>query len=210
MSYKLLVEKLGIEKNKIITREKLKEYCKLLKMPYESVIGYLLSNNYLVRIMRGIFYINSVEEKKKNNVNISFFDAISEALKIKNIDNWYFGLESAIKLNKLTHEYFSVDYIISDKFKNSRSIEILGHKVRFFKIKRELTLFGINKNSIPYSDIEKTILDIIYFGIYNGLSTFEIKNRIINILKICNKNKLFNYCKYYPKSVINLIKEIEK
>lgn len=210
MSYKLLVEKLEIEKNKIITREKIREYCKILKMSYASVIGYLLSNDYLVRIMRGVFYVKSIEERKKKITDISFFDAISEALRLKKIENWYFGLESAIKLNKITHEYFAIDYIISDKFKSSRPVEILGHKVKFFKIKKELVNFGIKKGAVPYSDIEKTILDIVYIGIYNSLSIVEIKNRIVEYLAICNKVRLINYSKDYPKTVLNVIKEVEK
>lgn len=209
MSYKLLVEKLEIEKKKIITREELKRYCKTLKMPYGAVIGYLLSNEYLIRILRGIFYVKSIEERKKKIVDISFFNAISEAMKMKGINDWYFGLKTAIKLNNLTHEYFAIDYIISDKFKSSKPIEILGHKVRFFKIKKGLFEFGIKKETVPYSDTEKTILDMVYFGIYNSLSTSEIKNNIIDYLEVYNKTKLIKYSKYYPKSVLIKIKEIE-
>ena len=69
MSYKLIVEKLWKDKAKFITREELKTDAKLLKIPYESIISYLLSNGYLVRILRGIFYIKSIEEKKTNTIS---------------------------------------------------------------------------------------------------------------------------------------------
>ena len=96
MSYKLLIKKLMIDKKKIITREELKEYCKSLKMSYSSVIGYLLRNRYVERILRGIFYVKSIEERKLNKSDMSFYEAIKEALRIKGVKNWYFGLESAI------------------------------------------------------------------------------------------------------------------
>ena len=207
MSYKLIIEKLWRNEKKFITREELKGYSKMLKLPYESVIGYLLNNRYIIRILRGIFYIKSIEEKKKNNVNISFYDATTEALKIKKVNKWYFGLESAIKLNNLTHEYFNIDYIISDKLKRPRPIEILGHKVKFISIKKELLNFGIKKNKIPYSDTEKTILDIVYFSLYNNLSKPEIKNKIGDYMSKCNRKKLKEYSKYYPKTVSNFIEK---
>jgi len=207
--YKIISEKLlilkGLEGRKIITREELRGYSKTLKLSYNSLINYLLDNKYLIRILRGIFYINGLEERKKGLSDISFYNAISEALKIKGVKNWYFGLETAIKLNNLTHEYFAIDYIISDKIKRPRPIEILGHKVRFIKIKKELSEFGIKKENTPYSDPEKTILDMVYFGIYNNLSDSEIRNRIIGYLDKCKKAKLVKYSKAYPKSVLKFI-----
>lgn len=207
MSYKLIIEKLWRNEKRFITREELKSYSKMLKLSYESVISYLLSNEYLVRILRGIFYVKSIEEKKKNTINISFYDAIAEALKIKGIKNWYFGLESAIKLNNLTHEYFTIDYIISDKLKRPRPIEILGHKVKFISIKKGLLDFGIKKDKTQYSDIEKTMLDIVYFSFYNNLSEPEIKNKIEDYLPKCNRKRLKTYSKYYPKTVSEFIEK---
>lgn len=207
MSYKLIIEKLWRNEKKFITRDELKSYSKMLKLPYESIISYLLSNGYLVRILRGIFYIKSIEEKKKKIINISFHEAIAEALKIKKITNWYFGLESAIKLNNLTHEYFTIDYIISDKLKRPRPIKILGHKVKFISIKKELLNFGIKRDKTPYSDIEKTILDIVYFSFYNNLSEPEIKNKIGDYLPKCNRKKLKAYSEYYPKTVSKFIEK---
>ncbi len=207
MSYKILVEKLWRDKKRFITREELRDYSKILKLPYESVISYLLSNRYVVRILRGIFYVKSIEEKKKNIIHISFYEAIAEALTIKKITHWYFGLESAIKLNNLTHEYFTIDYIISEKLKRPRPIEILGHKVKFTSIKKELLDFGIKRDIIPYSDTEKTILDIVYFGFYNSLSEPEIKNKIEDYLSTCNRKKLREYSKHYPKTVLKFIEK---
>ncbi len=209
MSYKLLSEKLLIENKKIVTRDEIRGYCKSLKLSYESAINYLLGRKYIVRILRGIFYVKGAEERKKKVVNISFYEAISEAIKIKGITNWYFGLESAIKLNNLTHEYFTVDYVISDKLKRPHPIEVLGHKVKFIAIKKGLTEFGIKKAEIPYSEVEKTVLDIVYLGIYNNLLPLEIKNKIADYLDKCDKIKLINYAKHYPKTVLKFIQKGE-
>ena len=210
MSYKLLTTKLWMSNKKFITREELRKHSNALKLRYESVISYLLNNGYIVRILRGIFYVKTMEERKAKGIAISFYDAIYEALKIKNVNDWYFGLESAIKLNNLTHEYFAIDYIISSKLKRPRPIKILGHNGKFIGIKKGLTKFGIKKEKIPYSDIEKTVLDMIYLGIYNNSSESEIKNRIIDYLPKCRKARLTEYGKHYPATISKLIKKAEK
>ena len=210
MSYKLLVKKLMIESKKLVTREEIKEYSSYLKISYESAIGHLLSNRYLDRIFRGIFYVNDANERQLGKSKMTFYEILKEALKIKGVEKWYFGLETALKFNNLTHEYFTIDFIISDKLKRPNPMKIRGHKVRFISVKKDLLLFGIKKSSIPYSDTEKTVLDIIYLGNYNGLTGLQIKNKIIDYLPSCNKNKLSNYAKKYPKTVLNFLEELNE
>lgn len=208
MTYRLLVKKLGMEKNKLIVRNVLEKYVKLLKMDYNSVVRYLISNDYLVRVFRGIYYIKSLDERKLKKTDTNYLDVIKEALLLKGVDNWYFGLDSALKLNAMTHEYFSVDYIISDKIFRLKPFKIFGHKIKFMKVKESLMDFGIVKKNINYSDKEKTILDIIYFEKYNGKSENEILGRISSYIEEVNKKKIYGYLKYYPKSVKKIIEEI--
>ena len=208
MSLKLVVKKLELKKEKFITRDELKSYCKQLKLNYFTTIGYLTTNNYLIRILRGIFYVKSIEERKLKKIDMDYSTVIKETLNIKGIKKWYFGLNTAIKLNNLTHEYFTITYVINDKIARSNPIEIFGHKIKFIKINKKLFDFGIIKNKLYYSDIEKTILDIIYLGKYNNLTDNQIKNKIIDIIKYCSKQKIKNYSKYYPKTIKRFIKEL--
>jgi len=205
MSYKLLVEKLyRTHGDKYITREEIKKYIKPLKLSYYSAVRYLLELGYLERILRGIFYVKSIEERKLKKTDVTYKEAISKALELKNVE-WYFGMESALKLNNLTHEYIAMDIIISDKIFRNKSMNILGHYVKFIKAKKELFLFGIKKTPFPYSDTEKTILDIIYFAKYNSMKDSEIKNKIDEYLEYAEKKKLLEYSKHYPKSVREFI-----
>ena len=168
MTLRILVKKLELLRRKFIVREELKSYCKDLKLDYYTSIMYLTSNNYLVRILRGIFYVKSIEERKLNKMYISFEEAISEAMKIKGVKRWYFGLESALKLNNITHEYFAVETVVSDKLSRPNPFKIMGRKVRFVKLNKTLIGFGVIKNKFNYSDAEKTVLDFIYLGKYNS------------------------------------------
>jgi hypothetical protein len=200
MTLKLLVRKLELTDNKFITREELKPYCKALKLEYYTAIRYLTSNSYLIRILRGIFYIKSAEERKLKKIDMNCTGALKEALRIKGV-KWYFGLESAIKLNNLTHEYFAIESVITDSLFRPRPIGILGTKVKFIKIRKDLLDFGLIGKDFKHSDIEKTLLDIIYLGRYNKYSEEEIRNKAASLLKNCKKSKLMKYAEYYPKSI---------
>lgn len=215
MGYKELVKRFETErdlvkKDGIITSEEIKKICKEkpINLDYNSAIRYLLPNKYLVRILRGIFYIKTIEERKKKITKINYFDAIVKALKIKNIDKWYFALETALKLNNLTHETFLIDTIINNKIRNTNPVKILGHKTKITKIGGIDFSFGIKKSLTKdkeeyfYSDPEKTLLDMAYIGKYNRETNEEIKNKISGYKH--DKNKLKKYLKHYPKTMEEL------
>lgn len=206
MSYTLLIRKLHLEKKKIIKDDVLREYCKLLDMEYNKVITYLINNNYLVRILRGIFYIRSVDERKYNKCDIYYLDAIKEALKIKGVTNWYLGLETAIKRHNLTHEFFVITYIINDTIFRPKAIKIMGNKIKFVKVKPEICTFGIKKEPFPYSDIEKTLLDFIYLMKYKGFEDAIIRSKIIDYMEFASKDKLLSYAKFYNKKVEEFVR----
>jgi predicted transcriptional regulator of viral defense system len=217
MSYKNLVKKLEIEKklvktDGIITSDEIKNICNnnLINLEYNYAISYLLNNGYLERIVRGIFYIRSLEEKRDKVSRINFLDVIVKVMEIKKINNWYFGLESALKLNNLTHETYFLDTIINNKIKNNKPLEILGRKVKFTKILGVNYSFGIISgktnigNKYYYSNPERTILDIAYLGKYNGKTKKEIKYDIKEYT--VNPLVLKEHSNKYP----NTIKEVFK
>jgi predicted transcriptional regulator of viral defense system len=218
MSYKILVKKLEIERkleriDGIITSEEIKKFCKndSINLDYNSAISYLLNNNYLERIFRGIFYIRTLEEKRDRISKIGFIDAISRAMKLKKIEHWYFGLESALKLNNLTHETFVLDTIINNKIKNNKPLKILGHNVKFRKLSGIDYSFGIKSEKTNsgmkyyYSDPERTFLDMAYLGKYNGKTKREIRYELADY----NTNSLVlkEHSEKYPNTVKEVFKE---
>lgn len=200
-----IIDKLRILNKKYVTREELKMFCKELNKDYSSVIIYLTRHKYLLRILRGIFYVPSLEERKYNRIDVSFYEVIERTLALKKISNWYFGLDSAIKLNNITHETKTIEYIINDKIFRQKPIIILGKKIKFIKLKKELFKFGITKDKT--SDLEKTILDIIYLSKYNKEKDKDILNKITDLLEISNKSKLKKYSLNYPGTIKKVIEK---
>src|SRR3989338_5632563 len=114
MRMSILVEKLWMENKEFVTVKELKEYCKVLKLKHESVIHYLLKRKHLVRLFKGIYYIKSLEEFELGKSKYNHLELVAKGLELKGVKNWYFGLHTALKHNNMTHEYFTIDEVISD------------------------------------------------------------------------------------------------
>lgn len=205
MNYSLLVKKLNGDK-RYVSRELIKKYSNSLGIPYSDSIVYLTRNKYLYTILRGVFYNPTIEERKLKRININHREAISEALSKKGVTNWYFGLESALKMNNLTHEFYTLDTIINDSIFRENPINVLGNKIRFIKVKSDLFGFGtIDLKGYRYSDKEKTVLDMIYLDKYKGKSDDEINEKISPFIPNCSRPKLLEYSKNYNRSVEKFI-----
>jgi predicted transcriptional regulator of viral defense system len=196
-----LLKKLKIDRKEFITSEELKGYCKSMGLNYEITIRHLVSRGYLTRIFKGIFYIKSLDEVKLGKSKYSNLELVANGLELKGVKDWYFGLYTALKFNNMTHESFSVDYVVNDKLLRSKPINIAGYKYRFIKLAPRLLTFGIIKDSLRYSDAEKTILDFIYTWRYNGIPAEKITLDVSEWAKNISSEKTKKYAVNYPKTV---------
>ncbi len=203
-----LLKKLNIDKKEFITSEELKHYCKSMNLNYEITIRHLLSRGYLIRIFKGIFYIKSLEETKLGKTKYNNLGLVAKGLELKSVKNWYFGLYTALKFNNMTHESFSVDYVVNDKLLRSKPINIAGYKYRFIKLSPKLLQFGIIDDNLRYSDPEKTILDFIYTWRYNGVPREKIILDVSDWAKDISGEKTIRYAGNYPKTVREIAHEV--
>lgn len=211
MKMKLLLKKLLIEKKEFVTSDELKEYCKSLELDYKTIVRYYESQGHLSRIFRGIFYIKYPEPVNTGRFQYNYLELVARGLKLKGVENWYFGLHTALKLNNLTHEHFTLDEVVNDIIFRPKPMTIVGYKFKFVKISKSLLHFGIKEeNRIKYSDPEKTILDFIYIWRYNGKSSEKILFDISEWSKNISKEKILLYSKHYPKSVRQVVEMMIK
>ena len=210
----LLLRKLRLDKKSFITDNDLKEYCKIFELDYTYITNYYLRKGVFLRIFRGVFYVKSAEEIEMQLTNYNHMELVSRGLEMKGVMNWYFGLHTALRLNEMTHEYFTSEDVISGTIFRMNPVTTAGHKFRFTKLSPRLTSFGINmkKTAIKstymrYSDPEKTILDFIYLWRYEGLLPSRIKMQIRDWSIDLNSSKLEKYAQNYPKTVRNIVLE---
>ena len=203
-----VLKRLHLMENKFVTSKEIKKYCEEYKLDYYNTIRNLTSRRYLLRIFKGIFYVKSFEELKMGKLDYSHLELISEGLRLKGVDNWYFGLYTALKLNNATHEHFPVEYIINDKIFRHESINIAGYKFKFIKLKESLLKFGIAENRYRYSDLEKTILDFMYIWRYNSKPKEKILMDVSDYADSISVNKIRKYSIHYPKTIKKMVEEL--
>jgi len=123
----------------------------------------------------------------------------------------YLGLQDALSLHELW-EQETIPVIITARKVRQGIRQIFGTNVLIRRINNKY-LFGFNYEKqgdfyFPYSDIEKTFIDMVYFKQYLDKETKA------NFMKKIDKKKLNSYLKAYPKrfrkSVLNLLIPVRK
>ncbi len=195
-----------MDRKEFVTAEELKAYSKSMKMDYATVVSYFVKRKYFVRVLRGIFYVKSLEEAKLGRSRYNHLELVAKGLELKKVSNWYFGLHTALKLNNMTHETFAVEDVVNDKLFRANPIAIAGYKFKFSRLSPALVGFGIKKaeNGVRYSDSEKTILDFIYIWRYNGIPGEKIAADVSGWAKKVARKKLMAYAKKYPNTVAKI------
>ncbi|MFH1721721.1 MAG: hypothetical protein ABH950_03855 [Candidatus Altiarchaeota archaeon] len=194
------------QKKRIVSSEELRLLCQEIGRPYNQTVNYLQRRGYLVRVLRGWFYVKSPEEVKLKVLRENSMHLIAETLEKKGVKRWYFALESALKLNNMTHEYFTVGQVITDAYKTPRPIWVVDRKYTFLKWSRRLHGFGIMKTGkIPYSDPEKTILDLCYRGMNLKMDPKTVRDIFDEYEESLNHKRIQIYLKHYPKRLSHVV-----
>ncbi len=201
MKTSLIWKRLLILEKKIVTSGEIKELADKLGKDEERSIYYLQEEEYISRILRGFFYVKSIDERVRGTYDVSIYEIVAMALKKKGVAKWYFGLETALKMNNMTHEYFTIDYVLTDSYRTTKVIKILGTRFQFFKRSEKYFHNGIiAKNRIIYSDPEKTILDLTYHGYLDSKNPELFLSPIKEYREKIESEKAKEYLSMYPPS----------
>ena len=101
----MIWKKLVIQGKRFATSDDIKSLSRDLNKNYNDVVHHLQKYAYIHRIFKGIFYIKTPNEIKLGRLDFSPYEIVSQALIIKGVKNWYFGLETALKFNSMTHGF---------------------------------------------------------------------------------------------------------
>jgi predicted transcriptional regulator of viral defense system len=206
MKTSILLRRLRLDNKEFVTSEELRAYCRTMKLDYGIVMRHLIPRGYLVRILKGIFYVKSLEELELARPKYNHLELVAKGLELKKVRNWYFGLHTALKLNNMTHETFTVEDVINDKLFRANPFTIAGYKFKFSRLSPSLLHFGIRRaKRVRYSDPEKTILDFIYLWRYNGVPNEKIVADVSEWAKSVSKEKTRSYAKKYPNTVAKIV-----
>jgi len=198
---KYILSKLG---GKAATREEIAKICKSFGAKVESTINFMISYGYLVRILRGLYYVKTIEEfgLKKSKDILEIISLGMNKLGVK----WYFGLHTGLRLNGLTHEFSDIVFVMNDKVYRPKEIVIGGQKVKFIKLVSKLFGFGVEvRNAMKFSNVEKTLLDLVYISRYRSVPETKVLSMIEDYRGNAETEKFKDYLKFYPKAMERMI-----
>lgn len=199
------------DKKKFITSETLKKYCRDLYYNHRLVSNYLISRRFLVNILDDIYYVKTIDEVNKDIIKYSILEIVGKALKHKSVKNWYYGLYTALEL--INNDYENQEeyiYLINNRFLKRKPMKILGKKFRFLRFKNAFFNFGIINGKVKYSNLEKTILDLIYLMDYNHINENRMLIELSKLLEGIIKEKILKYSQFYPQSNKSILKKVLK
>jgi len=181
---------------KFITKKEIKKLIKdnNIQKNTDQLIYKLIQKKKLVKIKNELYLY--IPFKSINNIpNTNEFE-INE--KYLGNSKYYIGLWSAYNLYNFTNQIPNKLYIFNTKYQ--KIIKILNYNIIYIKTNK---LYGIINKKYPYSDKEKTIIDVLNYFKYIG----NLKDIIENIkTKKYNEEKLIKYAK--KEKSIKLLKLI--
>jgi len=212
MTINKVLDKLWQDGTEFVSLNKLKKESKEFYYNYNTMINYLTSRGFLFKILKNTYYVKSQDELNSSDKNMKYtsLELVSRALKFLNVKNWYFGLYTALKIYDINPKKNSIDYLIcNNTITPYNKIKVFNREFKIIRLKRSLFNFGIKKkpNEVKYSDLEKTILDLIYLWQLSNTPSHKINSEIFKYLRTCSIEKIRDYCSHYPESVQQLMDE---
>lgn len=195
-------DRLNLEGRETVTSGELREHARALAKDPENAITHLVRHGYLAPLFRGLYYVRSPAEVRLGHRRYNHLELMALGLAKKGIDRWYFGLESALKLNDRTHEYFAAEAVVTDSLYRIKGIEVEGRRFIILRWKPGMLDFGlVTKGLLRFSDPEKTVLDLAYRARWNGLPDSEIVALVDEHRAGLDPGRLRRYLRRYPESL---------
>lgn len=163
MKAEVVWKRLLLEGGRVVSAEHVARLSESAGRGGRETIAYLLRMGRLERILRGVFYVRSPNEIEGLTTDMNIYEKIALALECKGVRRWYFAMETALKLNSMTHEHFTVGHVITDSYRTAGSVTVLGMRFKFTR--RPASHFDggiIIDEAIRYSNPTRTVLDLEY------------------------------------------------
>lgn len=192
---------------RVITRGELERLAPHFNENVDYLVNYLIQYGYIIRILRGLYYVKTPVEFSSGG-SPPIYKLLSLGMD-KITKNWYFGLFTALILNGLTHETYTTIFVINDRLTRPKPIHINGSPVRIIRSRRRIFDFGvITKDSLRSSDLEKTLLDFLYFANYGTLPRSLAWRVWEEYSRRADPEKLREYSKGYPRSIEKVVENV--
>lgn len=194
-----------VSRGRTTDNRSIRDTARLVGLNPEHTVRALRTSGRIEPLFKGQYFVKNADEILHQKM-LNPLKLFTWAAKAKDIGSWYFGLETALRLCGLSHEYTTEEHVVSDSFYRPNGLSIGGHRFVILKWKSEMTRFGLKKTAgFVHSDPTKTVLDLAYrdaHRVHRGKPAREEWREHIDRV---DPNRLTGYLKHYPPVVRQLI-----
>lgn len=174
----------------------------------ENAVRHLRREGYLLPLFKGYYYVRSPEELKLGDPRYNPLELFVLAANAKGIGHWYFGLHTALSLNRMTHEDRREETVISEGLYRINGVKVGAKRFVIHKWKPEFAAFGLaERGLIRYSDPEKTVLDFAYLDHWRERKGKAPTRVWLDHVDDVDAGTLGSYLGRYPDAVRTTVEE---
>ncbi len=196
------------EGREFLTGRAISEMARRIGAKPENALRHLRRERYLLPLFRGFYYVRTAEEVRLGTERHDALELFALAARAKGIGEWYFGLETALRLHGLTHEDRREETVVSRTFYRIRGVPIGSRRFVIHKWGPELFGFGlVRRGSYLISDPEKTLLDLAYLDVWRTRKGRSAALVWTDHLPTVDLGKVRRYLPHYPEEVRRTLEE---
>ncbi len=160
----------------------------------------------MLPLFRGFYYVRSPEELRLNTERHDPLELFALAAQAKGIGEWYFGLDTAVRLNGLSHESLREESVIGRSLYRIHGVPIGSRRFIIHKWGPKLFEFGLyRRGAYRVSDPEKTVLDLAYLDFWRSKKGHPARRTWTELIPAIDRFKLRRYLRHYPPGVVTMV-----
>jgi len=159
----LIWESLARRNREVVKTDELRALALRLGRDPRNAIDHLVRSGYLTPLFKGVYHVSHPEEMRLGVPRHSHLELFAMAAEATGMGPWYFGLETALRLDGLTAEFRREEAVINGRRLRERGVGLAGHRFVLHRWTPDLLAFGVRREGrLRISDPEKTVLDLAY------------------------------------------------
>lgn len=156
----------------------------------------------LVPLFKGYYFVRRPEDLGLRPPRHNALEIFALGAEAKGIGRWYFGLETALRLNAMTHEEGGLDYVINEVLFRPAGVKVGYRRFAILRWASGMLSFGlVHDGPLRWSGPEKTVLDIAFHASNLASRGRPIAHLWREHIGSVEARKLGRLLRHYPKRV---------
>lgn len=201
-------EVLSRQSREVVTTVDLERLAARLGRSRIDSVRHLRRAGYLVPLFKGHYYVRTPAEIRLEMPRFNPLELFALAARSKGIGAWYYGLQSALRLNGMTHEDRREESVVSTSLYRIRGVRI-GER-RFVIRRWDTALFGfglVARRGYRFSDPEKTVVDLAYLDYWRDRKGRPPTREWEEYVSTVRATTVRRYLRHYPAPVARAVEE---